>query len=388
MSHDHQAFSTFHARLTTAFGVPLSTIIPMGAMLFGMNVGAVVVLQLCGVIADDVQQLDPLVLIAAAAIMLGSNLFAYSLMVAICRRVIQPWRRMNQLIHHGRQLMSEERGEFSVSILNLRDMAGELATFAHYAEDAHRKYNAVQGELAESRRLMAEVVSKQQMILDSTNREIIEQYRCVLAYANYLDEQVDRPRDAMQLRYDFDDVCESSFNLKLIAQSLDLLRSHDVRREPVQLSRLLQQTLVSLTSALDRRSMQLSTLGVDETTMALADSWAVSHALWMIMLGTIRYAAQESTLQLRCHLSPDGAQAIIRMVVSELEPGQLTPQERQAHFTRQNMHASPHMFAETIRHHANLQLAEWVLACVQGTVTVLPITSYACEISLILPAAK
>ena len=75
------------------------------------------------------------------------------------------------------------------------------------------------------------------------------------------------------------------------------------------------------------------------------------------------------------------------IVVSELSPGQLTQEERGAFLARQLQHLTPHMFAETIRIHGNLQLAEMLMRPLDGRISVVPLTSHSCEICLVLPAA-
>lgn len=316
------------------------------------------------------------------------NLTAMGLLYTIRARIVQPWRRMTMLLRHASASMIGERGALVVTPLSMRAMVTEMTRFTEYATDAASKHRELKRELDISRRMLAQINVQQQAIVASTNREIIEQYRSVLAYANYLDEHIQRTQDDPQLRYDFDDVCESSFNLKLMAQSLELMRHSEPKLEPVTLSRLLQQTMLALAPSLERRSMKLSTLGVDTELEALTDVGLLAHAIWMMLLGTIRYAAAESTLRLRCLPTSDGNQAIVSMVISELSPGQMTPDERHAHLARQLQHVTPHMFAETIRLHGNVQLAELMLVRVGGQVNILPISSYACEISLVLPISK
>ena len=59
-----------------------------------------------------------------------------------------------------------------------------------------------------------------------------------------------------------------------------------------------------------------------------------------------------------------------------------------ANMLRQMQHATPHLFAETIRMHANTQLASLMLGRAGGQLNVLPLSSHACEISLVLPLVK
>jgi hypothetical protein len=46
------------------------------------------------------------------------------------------------------------------------------------------------------------------------------------------------------------------------------------------------------------------------------------------------------------------------------------------------------MFAETIRIHGNVQLADLLIQRLGGHIDVLPLTISSCEICMVLPAAK
>lgn len=318
---------------------------------------------------------------------MACNLSAVVLFLVLRRRVLMPWRQLRQIVRHASHAISGERDAKDLRLGSVRELTGSVARFASRAQEAYGRCRALQHELDEARHMLTQIVTQQQVALMSTNRELITQYRSVLAYANHLDEHIRRHQHDAQLRYDFDDVCESGFNLKLIAQSLELLRLQQYERAPVPLSHLLQQTVIALAPSLERRVMKLSTAGVESDVVAFTDIRLLSHAVWMMLLGTIRYAANESTLRLRCLATADG-RAMISIGISELEPGQLSPQERHAHLLRQMHQGSPHMFAETIRSNANAQLAGLMLVRGGGTLNVLPISSHACEISFILPLLK
>lgn len=321
--------------------------------------------------------------------LLGSNLLGLAALLLVRRRVLVPWRQMRTIVRQASMQLGEERESAArlPALANVRELTGSVARFAAAAQEAYTRNRALQHELDESRQMMAQIALQHQVAASSASRELVEQYRCVLTYANYLDEHIRSHKGDAQLRYDFDDVCESGFNLKLIAQSLELLRQQQYEVTAVPLATLLQQTVIALAPTLERRVMKLSTAGVQDDVVAASDMRVLSHAVWMMLLGTIRYAAAESTLRLRCLTSSDG-HAIISIGISELEPGQLSPAERHAHLLRQLQHTTPHLFAETMRAHANAQLAGLMLARVGAQLTVLPISTHACEISLILPLIK
>jgi hypothetical protein len=304
------------------------------------------------------------------------------------RQLMHPWQRMTQLLKIAHDGYAQELGELALGNASLNDMAHAISQLAAHLQHTHAQRRLLEHELERARQLLASHSLQQQTIIATTNRELIEQYQSVVAYAHYLDEYIQRDAADAQLRYDFDDVCESGFNLKLIAQSLEMLRYTSMERVAVSMNDLLQQTMLALAPALDRRSMTLSTLGMEKTVIAFTDLGVIAHVVWMMLLGSIRYAAAESSLRLRCLEVNDGQEVLLSMVLSELAPGALSPSEREAHLARQLEHLSAPMFAETIRLHGNIQLAEMLLARLDGQILVHPITAYACEICLYLPAAK
>jgi hypothetical protein len=273
--------------------------------------------------------------------------------------------------------------------LQVTRIAGEVGRFIGFALEHYRKYAEALHALEQSRHIIAQFALEQEALLTSTNREIATQYRSVLSYANYLEEQIISNKLDPSLRYDLDDVCESSFNLKLIAGALSML-SHGPPPTlgNVPLASLMQQTMIALAPALDRRSMKLTTAEVDMSVMAHGDAHILAHIVWMMLLGMIRYAADESTLRIRSLTSRDGTQAIISIVVSELSAGRMSENERSEHLVRQLQHLTPHMFAQTIRIHANVQLAYLLLQRVGGVIQVQALTTTSCEVCVTLPSAQ
>jgi hypothetical protein len=309
-------------------------------------------------------------------------------LVAFDRFIIMPLKRMAQMVQSVLATMAEEATDKPKrSLLPIADLTGDVARFAALAQEYYQKHQQVSEALEDAKRMLVQMTLQQKALLSHTNREIAEQYQSVLSYANYLEEHINRQSTTPDLRYDFDDVCESSFNMKLIAGSLSLLNSAEAYPVgPVSIAYVMQQTMLALAPILDRRSMQLTTANVDETVIASTHPTIISQLFWMLLLGIVRYADDESTLKLGCHLSNDGKEVVVSIMVSDLAPGRLSEDERAAHFARQVRHSSPHLFAETIREHANLQVAEMLLARVLGRIHLLPISNHACEIQLIVPA--
>ena len=320
---------------------------------------------------------------------LAINIVIFSLLFAMRQWLVRPLSRISQHLRQVRSTYSDGGEEGAFSILNVWHMASDVGRFAGFALEYYRRYQEVSAALEQSHQVISRFAMEQETVLNSTNREIATQYRSVLSYANYLELQIVNNKLDPSLRYDLDDICESSFNLKLIAGSLSMLSAPAaIELGNVPLAPLMQQTILALAPALDRRCMKLTTAEVDLSVAAHGDPGTLAQILWMMLLGMIRYAADESTLRLRCLHNREGTQALLSIVVSELAPSRMSEDERGDHLARQLQHLTPHMFAETIRIHGNVQLADLLIQRLGGHISVLPLTISSCEICMILPAAK
>lgn len=305
------------------------------------------------------------------------------------RHLLHPLRQIIAAMEAVRHAHWREHGFEHELRFSWRHAVRDMHQLAALLREHHRKHQEVREALASSQQLIAQFTARQETIVQATHSEVGQQYRCVLSYANYLEEQILAHKLESSLRQDFDDVCESSFSLKLIAGALaglDNAPSSPEALAPVPLAELLKQTMLALAPALDRRSMRLSTAEVDLDVVAQGDASILAHVLWMMLLGMIRFAAEESLLRIRCLPSRDGTQALMSIVVSELSPGSLSEAQREAYLLRKQHHLSPHLFAQAIREHAHVQLAELLLGRVGGSISVLPLTVSACEICVALPS--
>lgn len=269
----------------------------------------------------------------------------------------------------------------------LPSMLAEMTTLATQVKEQARQRHELAHMLEQTRQVLAQCEWQQQTMMRTAHREMLLQYQSVLGYANYLDEHIQRRTADETLRFDFDDVCESSFALKLIAGALDRLgQPEEVKQDAVLLGGLLQQTLIALAPSLDRRAMALTTEAVDETTLARTDAAMLTHVVWMMLFGLIRYAEVESRLAIRTESTSEG-RSQLAITVNALAPGAMTEAERAAHLVRQMQHGNAPMFAETIRIHAHIQLAELLLTRLDASIAVVPLSAYACEIVVDLPSA-
>lgn len=310
-----------------------------------------------------------------------------SIFYGFYRRIWSPLQEIAQQVQNLPSPTEESASRLAHGTLDVRHLARNVAQMAALAAQHERRHREVDIALNQARRLINELEHQQNILLSSANRQIIEQYQSIIAYAHYLEEQVARRHFDPALRYDFDDVCESGFRLKLIANAFTrLTNAKPAKPTSFALAGLMQQTMLALASSLDRRAMRLTTAEVDEHVTVRSDPEIISHAVWLMLLGIIGYAAEESTLRMRCLRSHTGERTLMSIVVSELSPGNLSVAEREAHLARQLQHLTPHMFAETIRIHAGVQLAQLLLAPLDAAISVVPLTHYACELCLDLPA--
>ncbi len=310
-----------------------------------------------------------------------------SMYLLLCWRFAVPMARVVQLVQDTATHLGQPVGGPVVprSIPRTLEVVRHLACMVQ-EEACHRQ--ELRRELDHARQVLAQYRSQQSILMRSANQAAIQQYQAVLGYAHYLEEHIDHQRRDQDLRYDFDDVCEASFNLRLIAGALTLSHeSSPTQIQAVRLADMMQQTMLALAPSLDRRAMQLTTVEVDSSVQAKADPAILSHVVWMMLLGMIRYAEDESTLRIRCLRDPLNRRALLSIVVSELAPGRMSSDERAAYFVRQQTH-SGHMFAETLSQHGNVQLAALLLRRLHAVIEVVPLSPYACELCLSLPLAE
>jgi hypothetical protein len=316
-----------------------------------------------------------------------ANLLLLVMLFAVRRYAICPMIGVVKQVQTILGVVTQNVPKRAASMLDVRGMVNDLARMTHLALEYYLKHQQATGALQEVRTLVCEISHQQATIVRSTSREMLAQHQAVLAYANYLEERITRQAADPTLRYDFDEVSESSFNLKIIAGALGLLQTETaIKSIPVGIPLMMQQTLLALAPSLDRRGMKLTTVEVEPDVVALGDPAILAHVLWMILLGTVRYAADESTLRMRCLYNHDRSRAILSIAITELCSSTLTAEEREAFLNQQSPHATPHMFAETIRIHGNIQLADMLSKLFGGELSVLPLTSHSCEICLSLPA--
>jgi hypothetical protein len=231
---------------------------------------------------------------------------------------------------------------------------------------------------------------EQEQMVSATTGEVNKQYQNILAYAHYLEERIAVRRIDASVRHDYDEVCEQAFNLQLVVQAMGMVPSHI--HAPalgiVPVADRMASILLDLTPSLDRRAMKLTTATWDETIHVISNAEWLTHTLWMMLLGCIRFAEDESTLALSC--TKDGARARIDVTVSFLSAGALSETERFA-YLQKRMHSDAdeaHMFASTLDGHANIQLGKMLATRMGAQLFVSPRDTNSCTLTLLLPCAQ
>lgn len=239
-------------------------------------------------------------------------------------------------------------------------------------------------QLQEARSMLARAQARQDTALHAASREMLAQYHAVLGFANYLDERVAYPAEGGELRQDFDDICESAFQLKLVAYALEALGlQRPATRRNVRVSALLQSPLPALSSCLDRRVMHLDTRDVDMDICVTTDPTLIHHVVWMALLGIIRHAAPESTLVLSAKPVDDGRRAVIGIGIrAPSHPIAETPYTLLTATVEQDPAA---LFAHTVREHASLRLAELLLQSMDAELSMQVVSASECVVQLSMP---
>ncbi len=324
----------------------------------------------------------------AIVLLLSVNLVILGLLFSLRQMLVLPLKRITRDLEKlGNPFALSVQGRV-VSPLNMQRLASDISRFANFAMEHYRNHLESARELAQARQIIQQFSFEHDTMIGATAREIATQYHAVLSYAHYLDEQILNKKLDPSLRHDLDDICESSFNLKLITGVIGMLRTDaSPALVPIALSELMEQTMEALTPALDRRAMKLSRAEIDDGLAAMGDVSMLSHCVWMMLLGIIRYAADESSLRIRCLPSHDGLSAMASIVISELPMARIAVGETAEHVAAQMHHLTPHLFAQTIRAHGNTELADLLMQRIHGRVTVYPLTVSSCEICIELPTA-
>jgi hypothetical protein len=255
---------------------------------------------------------------------------------------------------------------------------------------AYFEQHQMEYQLSQAHTSLERFHAEQTQFMSVTKSEVTQQYQNILAYAHYLEQCITTRHSDSSLRDDYDAVCEQAFNLQLIVQAMGMLPAHVPA--PVlgnmALADRMASILLDLAPSLDRRAMRLTTTAWDENAYVISNSEWLTHTLWMMLLGCIRFAEDESTLTLSC--AKEDARIKVDVTVSFLSAGALTETERYAYLQKRMMDGQEeaHMFASTLDAHANIQLGKMLAERLGARLIITPLHTHACTLTLLLPCAQ
>jgi hypothetical protein len=273
--------------------------------------------------------------------------------------------------------------------LRWRHAAAECQQIILRAIDLERQHRAMSLQLQAARKTLNEQATTL-ALQRHTHDEVQQSFLHVLNHANRLEESIRTHHLNDIVTTGIDPLCEHAFNLQLLTKGMAQLHQNGTENfHRLPITQTVSGMLIALTSALDRRCMQLTSHQWEESLHAFAGHTHGETMLWLLLLGCIRYAADESTLSLGCRADIDHAEAVISIEITELSPGHITPEERMRYFAAKAVHheCETHLFAHTLKANANLILADLLAKRAQGSVQIIPKTSYSCEVQLRLRLA-
>lgn len=295
----------------------------------------------------------------------------YRVLIDQLHHTIAHWHRSK---HMGHDILTGQQ--------SLATLVGQMKQALDQSLETHRLHMHLKMQLSASHHSLNDYQS-----LADLHGDMKHLFKRIALYSQMLEETLARHASASALRDTFDELSEQSFNLQLFIAAFERLRQPTARgsAERINPTQTLSRVLVPLASALDRRSMQLSSAAWDERARAYARNDELELMVWLILLGTVRYAEDESTLVLSCEPSADGATTFITCLVTELAPAAMSPHERADFMDAHHKYQSAHMFAYTLAASTNITLASRLAQRVHGSLTVHPRTQTSCMIELSLP---
>ncbi len=323
-----------------------------------------------------VLQSDQLPLIASFSLvtilLMARSLRRYQLIMQTMREALKHW-------YHTQHLGDSQ----SVSP---RSFASGLQQMKHVLESAihnHRQLAELRMQLLAYQHWATQLSGTQEMHREM--RKLCEHLHIFSAEMDSLTS----PQCISDLTRDrFDALLEHSFNIQLQLRAVEMLSARASCLHVAELinpTQTLSRILVPLAAALDRRTMKLSSAAWSERTNVRIPQETLELVCWLVLLGTVRYAEDESELTLSCEPATDGSATFITCLVSELAPASMHASERAAFMQQKEKHTSAHMFAHTLQHAPNLSLAAHLLARAGGELMIHPHTPTRCLIEMRLP---
>lgn len=296
------------------------------------------------------------------------------------------YRKLTGILHHiltQWHASQSPTSPFSRRARGPMALLTELTRLAEQAIETHRQHMHLRMQLSASQHTLAGYQS-----LSSLHGDMRHLFARIAEYTVMLEDTIARRASISCLHEAFDELGEQSFNLQLFVTAFERLNQPTTRSGWVEIidpTHTLSRVLVPLAASLDRRCMLLSSTAWNERIRTKIASNDLELIVWLTLLGTVRYAADESTLVLSCEPAADGSSTIITCLVSELAPAAMSPHERADFMREKQKYQSAHMFAHTLAGSTNLTLAAQLTARAGGILSVHARTQTSCLIELSLP---
>lgn len=269
-------------------------------------------------------------------------------------------------------------------IRSFKALCRELRQLTDNAIETHRMQMQLKMRLESQQKKLGEYEAH--VPFKSELKGMFEQVR---AYSQMLEYSVAKNRTDPDLREAFDELSEHCVNLQLLTRGLDVLQQRRIFENAnmhTNPASAMSGLLLSLSTALERRNMSLSTLAWDEKVTAKIDPSLLELVMWLVLLGAIRYAEDESTLNLSCEPDYTTGCTYITCLITELAPLSMLAEERLAFMEEKSKYQNAHMFAHTLAGNTNYILANKLAAKAGATLNVHPLTQTSCLVELVLPA--
>lgn len=297
----------------------------------------------------------------------------YCKLMGILQHIMTKWQHSPYATSSGALM----HGGSPLALLN------ELSRLTDHAIETHRLHMHLRMQLSANQNTLSHYQS-----LTTLHGDMRSLFARIADYTQMLEETIARRASISSLHEVFDELSEQSFHLQLFIAAFERLQKPAIRTGWVEITdptHTLSRVLVPLAASLDRRAMQLSSLAWNERVRAKIAANDLELIIWLMLLGTVRYAEEESTLVLSCEPATDGSHTIITCLVSELAPAAMSAHERAAFMHEKQKYKSAHMFAHTLAESTSLMLARQLAGRANGALSVHARSQTSCLIELTLP---
>lgn len=311
-------------------------------------------------------------IVLAAASSIARWIHRHQQLIRLMQYTLQAWRAHQQLpLHTTRYAPS-----FTTMLIDFKHMFDQALVM-------HRQQIDLRMQLSASQHTITQLQSQHQL-----RGEMKTLFSSIRSIAKEMDDAASRYGAAGSTCESFDALREQSFNLQLLLRGMEMLNERSsciAVTESINPTAILSRILLPLSSALDARAMKLSSAAWSERTSVRMPPPALELIGWLVLLGIVRYAEDESELTLSCEPATDGSATFITCLISELAPASMHASERASFMNTKEKHTSAHMFAHTLAQSPNIKIACALSQRYGAALSIHSHTPTRCLIELTLP---